>query len=129
MASDFSFSFDRSKFENSKEMNKKINRALFATARYWDGRVEAHAKQNAPWKDQTTNARNGLRAKAAKIAKNYAIILSHSVTYGIYLELPHDHERADGTTYTIGPNPIIMPTIKLYAPKVMRSLRKMLDRL
>lgn len=135
MASDFSFSFDRTKFENPQIMDKKLNRAIFGVAKYWDGRVEAHAKQNAPWKDRTSNARNGLKAEAVKLggrgfaANSFAIILSHAVTYGIYLELPHTHERADGTTYTIGPNPIIMPTIEKYAPKVIRTLNKILDRL
>lgn len=87
-------------------------------------------KQHAPWTDRTTNARNGLFATAVKLGKGlYAIILAHSVTYGIYLELPHTHERADGSEYTIGPFPIIVPTRDLYAPKVMRMLNKILDRL
>lgn len=135
MATEFSFKFDRSKFENPKIMDKKLNRAIFGVAKYWDGRVEAAAKKDAPWTDRTTNARNGLRAEAVKLggagfaANSFAIILSHSVDYGIYLELPHTHERADGSTYTIGPYPVIMPTINKYAPKVMRTLNKILDRL
>lgn len=130
MASEFRFKFDRSKFQNPKIMDRKLNRAIFSVARYWDGRVEAAAKKDAPWTDRTTNARNGLKAEAVKLGANsFAIILSHSVDYGIYLELPHTHERADGSTYTIGPNPIIMPTINKYAPKVMRTLNKILDRL
>lgn len=129
MAANFSFSFDRSKYQ-PKKLDQRMNRAIFGVARYWDGRVEAHMKQHAPWTDRTTNARNGLFANAAKLGAGlYAIILGHSVTYGIYLELPHTHERADGSSYTIGPNPIILPTMRIYAPKVMKTLNKILDRL
>lgn len=129
-----SFSFDTSKFESPAIMEKKLNRAIFGVARYWDGRVEAHAKQKAPWTDRTTNARNGLAANAVKLGKTvYAIILAHSVTYGIYLELGHHHEVAlkggGVSTWDVPAYPIIMPTIKIYAPKVMRMLNKILDRL
>ncbi len=129
MAADFSFKFNTANFESPKIMDRKLNRAVFAVAKYYDGRVEASAKVNAPWTDRTTNARNGLFAKATKLGGAFAIILAHSVTYGIYLELPHTHERADGSTYTIGPYPIIMPTIEKFAPKVMRALVKIIDRL
>lgn len=132
MATNFSFSFDRSKYQ-PKELDPKINRAVFGVAKYWDGRIEAHMKQHAPWTDWTTNARNGLFAKAAKIAKGiYAIILAHSVTYGIYLELGHHHEveTAKGlSTWDVKPYPIIVPSMKLYAPKVMATLKDLLDRL
>jgi hypothetical protein len=135
MASEFSFKFDTTKFKSPKIMDRKLNRAIFGVCRYYDGRVESSAKKKAPWKDRTTNARNGLFAQAAKLggtgfaSNSFAIILAHSVTYGIYLELPHTHERADGTEYTIGPFPIIMPTLEEYGPKVVKTLRKILDRL
>lgn len=129
MGTDFSFSFDRSKYQ-PEQLDKRLNRAIFGVAKYWDGRCESYMKQKAPWTDRTTNARNGLFARAVKEGAGlFSIILAHSVTYGIYLELPHTHERADGSTYTIGPNPIIVPTRDLYAPKVMRMLNKILDRL
>lgn len=117
MATDFSFRFDSDL--DFKLMDKKINRALFATAKYWDGRCESHMKQNAPWRDRTTNARNGLFANAAKLGKGvYAIILGHSVTYGIFLEL--------GTRF-MRKRPIIVPTMIEYGPKVMATCRKLLD--
>lgn len=120
MATDFSFSFDRSRYDPDK-LDKRLNRALFGVARYWDGRCEAHMKQHAPWTDRTTNARNGLFATAVKLGAGlYAIILAHGVTYGVYLET--------GTRFMTA-RPIILPTIKIYAPKVMRMLNKILDRL
>lgn len=116
-----SFSFDTSNFESPKVMEQKLKRAVMATMRYWDGPVEEHMKHHAPWTDRTTNARNGLAARAAKLGKDlWGIILSHSVDYGIYLE--------EGTE-NMAPRPIIVPTINLYAPKVIASLTRLLDRL
>ncbi len=113
------FSFDTSKFKSPKEMDKRLNRAIFSVAKYYDGRVESHAKQRAPWTDRTTNARSGLHAEAIKLGAGvFAIILSHAVTYGIYLETRWNERYA-----------IIMPTIRVYAPKVMKALNKILDRL
>lgn len=121
MATDFSFKFDRSRFKSTKEMDRKLNRAIFGVAKYWDGRIEAHMKQKAPWTDRTSNARNGLFATAVKISKGvFAIILAHSVTYGIFLEL--------GTRF-MKARPIIIPTMEDYGPKVIKTLTKILDRL
>lgn len=121
MATDFSFSFDKSQFGSTKEMERKLLRAVYGVTTYWDGRCEAYMKKNAPWKDRTTNARNGLFARAAKLSKTtFAIILGHSVTYGIYLELGTRHMDA---------KPIIVPTMEEFGPKVVKTLSKILDRL
>lgn len=107
--------------KRTKGLDEKIERGLYGVMEYWDGRAEAHMKHNAPWTDRTTNARNGLAARAARLGKTtFAIILSHAVDYGIYLEL--------GTRY-MRKRPIILPTMDLYGPKVMAFTRKLLDRL
>jgi hypothetical protein len=115
-----SFTWDTSKFKSPKEMERQLERALYATVKYWDGPIERHMKHNAPWRDRTTNARNGLFAVARRLGRSFAILLGHSVDYGIYLEAKPEDE---------GGRPIIMPTIRLYAPKVMKTLHKLLDRL
>jgi HK97 gp10 family phage protein len=116
-----SFSFDTSKFKSGKHLDQKLQRALLGVCRYWDGPVERHMKHNAPWRDRTSNARNGLAARAAKLgATRFAIILSHAVTYGIYLERGTRYMRA---------RPIINPTINLYGPKVIAFTTKLMDRL
>lgn len=121
MATEFSFRFNTEQFKSVKEMDRRLERAIFGVAKYWDGRVESHMKHNAPWKDRTTNARNGLSAKAIKEgAGRFAILLSHAVNYGIYLER--------GTS-KMAARPIILPTIRIYAPKVMGTLTKLLSRL
>jgi len=116
-----SFSFDTSRFESPLVMESKLKKAVLANMRYWDGPVEEHMKHHAPWTDRTTNARNGLAAQAAKLRDAvYGIILRHSVDYGIYLELGTENMKA---------RPIIQPTIQLYAPKVVGTLVRILDRL
>ena len=122
MATEFSFSFYADQLKlNTREMDAKLNRAAYATVRFHDAGAEAWMKHNAPWKDRTTNARNGLFAKGVKISKNvFALILAHSVTYGIYLERGTRYMRA---------RPIIVPALHLYGPKVMRTFNKILDRL
>lgn len=115
------FKMDTSRFKSGKHLDEKIERALYGVCKYWDGKVETHMKHNAPWTDRTTNARNGLAARAAKLGRGvFAIILSHAVDYGIYLEAGTEHMRA---------RPIINPTINLYAPRVMAFCNKLLDRL
>jgi hypothetical protein len=104
-----------------RRLDGKIEKALLGVVTYWDGPIETHMKHNAPWHDRTTNARNGLAARGVKLAAQiFAIILSHAVDYGIYLEKGTRYMRA---------RPIINPTIDLYGPKVMAFTHKLLDRM
>lgn len=49
--------------------------------------AERYMKTNAPWQDQTGNARNGLAAEPfAEGAGSFGIDLFHQVPYGIWLE-------------------------------------------
>lgn len=113
------FSMDTSKFKNAKHLDDKIDRALAGVMKYWDGPVEKYMKLNAPWTDRTTNARNGLSAQYAKLQKfEHAIVLSHAVDYGIYLEGSNDGKYA-----------IIQPTIDVMGPKVIKFCTKLMDRL
>lgn len=135
MATEFSFSFSDEFLKlGIDKMDKKVNRAAFGVCKYWDSRAETWMKRKAPWKDRTTNARNGLFANAVKIsARVFAIIFGHSVTYGIYLELGHHHEvrtsKGVVSTWDVKPYPIIIPALRHYGPKVMTTFKKMLDRL
>lgn len=120
-----SFTWDTSNFESPKHMEQKLQRALYATVKYWDGPAERHMKHNAPWTDRTTNARNGLFAIAQKsrrgiMESTFAIVLGHTVDYGVYLEEGTENMRA---------RPIIRPTIALFSPKVIATLTKILDRM
>ena len=121
MATEFSFSFNAEQLKLApKQLDRKVVRAAYGTCKYWSTRSETWMKHNAPWKDRTTNARNGLFANAVKLGKSFAIILAHSVNYGIYLER--------GTRY-MKARPVIVPALQMFGPRVMQSFQKLLDRL
>lgn len=113
------FKMDTSKFKSAKHMSDKVDAAIQGVCRYWDGPMEAYAKTSAPWTDRTSNARNGLRFVHVAAGKfKHWIIGTHSVEYGVYLETSNDAKYA-----------IIMPTIRAYAPKVMGTFTKIMNRL
>lgn len=45
------------------------------------------ARVNAPWEDQTTNARGGLFAKAINNPGRHVVVVYHTMPYGVWLEL------------------------------------------
>lgn len=99
--------------------NEKVNDAIMAVLEYKAPDVEAHMKLNAPWKDHTGNARQGLRAQAYDLGGDQkGIILYHQVPYGIWLEVKNSGELAT-----------ILPTIEVMGPEVMKSLENILGRL
>ncbi|NME95358.1 hypothetical protein HF847_05040 [Clostridium cochlearium] len=48
--------------------------------------LEGKAKDNANWKDRTSNARQGLKGGCEGGGNNYSIYLAHGVDYGAILE-------------------------------------------
>ena len=75
-------------------------------------KVQAYAQENAPWEDQTGAAREGLTAIVDLGGLRHAIILYHTVEYGIWLEIKHSGLYA-----------IILPTIEVMGPQVMLELQ------
>ena len=75
-----------------------------------EARVEAYAKQNAPWSDQTGMARAGLNASVSVEGGEVVLTLAHSVDYGIWLETIQDGAYA-----------IIMPTLEALGPQILRD--------
>lgn len=52
------------------------------------GQAEAEMKEEAPWTDRTSNARNGLTADVnLPGTQKDTLSLAHGVDYGVYLEL------------------------------------------
>jgi len=49
--------------------------------------LERYAKSNRPWKDRTGRARQGLTASSEMTASELVLRLSHTVPYGVFLEL------------------------------------------
>jgi hypothetical protein len=76
-------------------------------------------KSHAPWRDRTTDARNGLFCDPWwDEAGRYSIIMGHTVDYGIYLEEYHG-----------GRFQIVMPTLIAISKAMMLSLEGMLNNL
>jgi len=97
----------------------KLDGAFNQLTAFFTPRVEAYARENAPWTDQTGNARSGLHAvpfHEPLIA--HGVILSHSVPYGIWLEVRFDGKYA-----------IIVPTIKAMGKELMGAVRGLMARI
>lgn len=95
-----------------EEYGRRCLRALHSVAEYWAPIIEAQAKQNAPWVDRTGNARQGLRGFAEDLNEtSVAIFLTHSVDYGVYLELEYQ-----------GRYSIIMPTMEAHYQPIREML-------
>lgn len=93
-------------------------KAAVVTANSMAPEVENYMKNNAPWEDQTGNARNGLFARPYHAGDETGIVIGHSVFYGIFLEARWSGRYA-----------IIQPTLDVMGPKVMRRFNRMMDRM
>lgn len=110
---------DKELVANIQDLSPRIQNAIAATMAYHEPRAIAYARQNAPWTDRTTNARNGLGAKARVDhgRKRYSLTVFHSVPYGIWLEVRF-----------AGRFSIIRPTIEHQGPLVMATARALVGR-
>lgn len=102
--------------ESLFEGDQRVLDQVWAVMEYQAPKVETHMKVNAPWTDQTGNARQGLRAEAFREDDNMGIVLYHTVPYGIWLEVLHSGAYA-----------IIGPTIEVMGPQVMQSVEHIME--
>lgn len=71
---------------NLRRFDGRANDAIAKVFSYHEGVSESYMRDHAPWTDRTTNARNGLYSKAEVEGTVHTLLLSHFVSYGIYLE-------------------------------------------
>lgn len=91
----------------------RVHQAVVAVAQYWSSVLETEAKQNAPWQDQTANARQSLYAFVRDVSRDTVeLYLAHGVEYGIYLEVKYAGKYA-----------IIWPTLEAH----LNDIRAMLE--
>lgn len=64
-------------------------------------KMEAYAKQNRPWHDRTSRARQSLKGSWEKVSEGYKVQIEHGVRYGVYLEFRWERRYA-----------ILMPTVE-----------------
>lgn len=101
---------------NVRNLRPRINRALTAAIQYQSTRSENFMRSNARWTDRTANARNGLRAIPSHTESQYVITLTHSVPYGIWLEVRWS-----------GKYGIIPEAVRVGGQELMRLLTKLFE--
>lgn len=72
---------------NVAQVAPRVRRAIRAAFAHRSTRAVAYARQNAPWTDRTSNARNGLYATVQSSPDTYRLVIGHGVPYGIWLEV------------------------------------------
>jgi len=98
--------------KNLKNLPSDFNRALDIYMRGQAPKVQDYMRHNAPWTDQTGNARNGLFARYNKLSDtHYQIVVFHTMPYGIWLEVRF-----------AGQYRIIVPTINGEGKRIMQGL-------
>lgn len=103
----------RAMANNINRRGKTLNTARMKAMDKLGDEMEAYAKSNAPWKDRTTDAREGLHTVVVhdKRREESTIWLAHGVGYGIWLE-----------TMQGGAFAIIMPTIQEFSKRVFSTV-------
>lgn len=98
---------------NLQRLGPKTKARMVAVAKYVAPQIQSDMRENAPWQDQTGNARNGLFTTVRVSTKRVDIVLYHSVPYGIWLELRWSGKYA-----------IITPSLAKWGPRTMSLLAK-----
>jgi hypothetical protein len=104
--------------QGTRNFPRKLNNAVNAVMDRTATMGEQQMKENAPWHDDTGNARAGLNTlPVLHDQKHKEIIFAHSVEYGIWLE-----------TIESGQWAIILKTMRISGAEMMNQLRFLLDR-
>ena len=72
--------------EKAEEFIRRKLAGFHAFLLSWAGKLEAEAKQNAPWNDQTGHARQAIHAGVEVNDREFVLYLAHGKEYGVYLE-------------------------------------------
>lgn len=107
-----SFKVTKNTFDN-KAVEAVVRSTIGVFADTAAKKMEAEAKQNAPWTDGTGNARNSIRGDFGWKGKHAVITLSGNMEYSVWLELAHEKKYA-----------ILVPTIERNAPEILRAYRR-----
>ncbi|AHN84033.1 hypothetical protein GJ25_gp022 [Mycobacterium phage Hawkeye] len=104
---------------NIADLERKVDKAVDDTMSYHALEGTKYMKENAPWTDRTTAARNGLHAIPSQPRPGlHEIVFSHTVHYGIWLEIANS-----------GRYQIIMPTVSHEGQLLMQRLRGLFGKL
>lgn len=93
------------------DYRERLLNAIRSLMDVYGGRLTEWAQSNAPWTDRTGNARQGLSHELEEDGSRFTLILFHSMSYGIWLEI-----RWSGRWS------IIMKAINYHYPLLMSAL-------
>jgi hypothetical protein len=102
---------DTTLFERLPRFPPALDDAVARMVDLFVPKSEAYMKQNAPWQDQTGNARATLNAKPDHGLVSHAIDVAHGMPYGIWLEVRFEGQYG-----------IIPDTIKTVGLQLMTAL-------
>lgn len=103
--------------EKIAKHENKVQKAVLLYGETAGLKLEAQAKEDAPWEDRTANARNSLKGGADKKGKGARIYLSGNMEYSKWLEIGFDGDYA-----------VIEDTVTSNAPAILKGLDKILDK-
>jgi len=102
---------------NLKGCEDRMRAALHGLGMQTAAQMEAYAKQNAPWQDQTGHARQGLFGEVLEEDGKLKLRIAHTMEYGVYLELSRRGRR-----------PILEPTAQKFAPEFFDAAKELLTK-
>lgn len=100
---------------NIERYKAAVLQAVAYEMQYWAATIEADMKQNAPWEDQTGNARQSLASFVYRVGDMVILVAKQEMTYGVWLEISHGGKYA-----------IVMTTMDKFYDDVMKSIEEML---
>lgn len=99
------------------EHESKLQKAVLLYGETCGLKLEAEAKEEAPWTDRTGNARNSIRGGADPYADGAKIYLSGNMEYSKWLEIANDGDYA-----------ILEDTVSSNAEGILKGLNKILEK-
>lgn len=99
---------------NMQAWGQRLRAKFKALGDQYSSQMEAEAKVEAPWTDRTGLARQGLFGEAKEFGDDtLRVRLSHTMDYGVYLELANSGKYA-----------ILEPTVKKFAPDFFQDTER-----
>lgn len=102
---------------NLRRYEQKIYQLIRDVADWLAPKLETYAKANAPWKDASGDARQGLNAFVEEVAAEIVqVYIAHGVAYGKWLEVRFGGKYA-----------ILWPTIQAHFEELTKVLKDALS--
>lgn len=105
-------------FDNFSKFQNKFEAAVELLCENGAEKMEGYAKENRPWTDRTSRARQSLKGSWQKQGDSYKIQIAHGVKYGVWLEFKNERRYA-----------ILMPTVeKVGYGEILPAFENLLDK-